>query len=289
MKNLYSLYRTLKDRYVPYPPDGSGRDRYVAYNNGGFFDKNSNSLNSNQNNKQTGTSFDTKIDYKYSLSPSIKAPNFHYHGDGTGRDSYIITNGGGLFYDSKSLNSYKLTDFLRKSEPNCLKSSNFGSKVSLSQMRYNKALREKEKSLIYRLYEQEKIKGKLTKSNKEEDENEDSKNDLPVQNNCSKNLVLPKVITKRERSCTETNTRDLKESSKNDEIKKEENETKINNLNTISHSGMKRNYTISNEHLMKNLEKLTKYDADKKNKRENQIFNQAYFHLRNSNFNTINA
>ena len=31
------LYRTFKSNYVPYHPDGLGRDGYIAYDNAGFF------------------------------------------------------------------------------------------------------------------------------------------------------------------------------------------------------------------------------------------------------------
>ena len=281
MKNLSSLYRTMKLRYVPYPPDGTGRDRYVAYNNGGFFDKNKTSFNANQNNKQTGTSFDTKIDYKYTISPSVKAPNFHYHGDGTGRDSYIISNGGGLFYDSRSLNSYKLTDFLRKSETGFMKTNNFGNRaLSLSEMKYNMALRDLEKSLVNRLYEKEIYKRKLKNLKKEEEEeNENFK--------YSTNYVLPQVPNKR--SCTETNFKDFAESGQNEGLSKQENEGNQNTLNNRSRFNFNKTYTISNDHLMRNLERLTKYDANKKYKRQNQNFNQAYFHLRNVNYNTISV
>ena len=107
-----ALYRTFKSNYVPYFPDGNGRDRYIAFDNAGFFP---NKESKKENVRRTGTSFDTKISYKY-ISPYMKAPNFHYHSDGNGRDSYIYSNGGGLFYDSKPLNSYKLTDFLRAND-----------------------------------------------------------------------------------------------------------------------------------------------------------------------------
>ena len=108
--NEHGLYRTMKLKYVPYFTDGNGRDRYIAFDNGGFF---GNKEVNKENSRRTGTSFDTKITYKY-ISPYMKTPNFHYHSDGNGRDSYIYTNGGGLYYDTKPLGSYKLTDFLRE-------------------------------------------------------------------------------------------------------------------------------------------------------------------------------
>ena len=167
------LYRTFKSNYVPYFTDGNGRDRYIAFNNAGFFP---NKETNKENVRRTGTSLDTKISYKY-VSPYMKAPNFHYHSDGNGRDSYIFSNGGGLYYDSKPLNSYKLTDFLRAD--NFTTSYNKTGKVwvSKSQDKYNKILRAKEKDIINRLYENEKKKFIKTKKENDENSQEESKNE----------------------------------------------------------------------------------------------------------------
>ena len=108
------LYRTSKSNYVPYFPDGRGRDRYIAYNNAGFFKDFQNSSN-NKYIYRTGSFFGTKIN-THLKSPSVKAPNFHYHANGNGRDKYILENGGGLFSEYKPLITYKLSDFLRKSD-----------------------------------------------------------------------------------------------------------------------------------------------------------------------------
>ena len=54
------LYRTSKSNYVPYFPDGRGRDRYIAYNNAGFFKDFQNSSN-NKYIYRTGSFFGTKI------------------------------------------------------------------------------------------------------------------------------------------------------------------------------------------------------------------------------------
>ena len=160
----YGLYRTMKLNYVPYFTDGTGRDRYIAFDNGGFF---TNREVKKENSRRTGTSFDTKITYKY-MSPYMKTPNFHYHSDGNGRDSYIYTNGGGLYYDTKPLGSYKLTDFLRSSDIIPRKEKVW---VSKAQDKYNRFLRSKERGIITRLYENEKRK--FIKK-KKEDEFEDN-------------------------------------------------------------------------------------------------------------------
>jgi hypothetical protein len=75
-----------------YKSDGSGRDTYVSYNSGGIW----HSLRPRE------------IDNRITLSTYMPAhvskknlgdmrPSFaHYHGDGTGRDSYVIEKYGGI-------------------------------------------------------------------------------------------------------------------------------------------------------------------------------------------------
>ncbi len=276
----------MKSKYVPYPADGTGRDRYIGYNNGGFFDKNK-SISVDKNNKETATAFVTKLNERYAISPSIKAPNFHYHGDGTGRDSYILSNGGGLFYDSRSLNSYHLTDFLRNNDPSTTKSNTIEtSKCSQLQMRYIKFLRENQKSVIKRLYESEKNKKKKLRSNLGE-ELDNSIENSPIKND-NQNLILPKLENKQTRCQTDANMKDINEilGYNYEDAKKNEKSDifKKSNFQTISHELSR---GPSHEYLLKSVEKLTKYDANKKYKKDNQNFYQAYLHLRNANYNAL--
>ena len=152
----YGLYRTFKENYVPYFEDGRGRDRYIAYNNAGFFHGYQKYI-SPSDYKKTGTVFGTKIIHN-NRSPSIKAPNFRYHSDGNGRDNYILVNSGGLFYQSKPLISYQLTDFLRKSDNQNYSTRNKRIALSRAEIKYNKLLKDKEKEIIQRLYTNEKKK-----------------------------------------------------------------------------------------------------------------------------------
>ena len=151
------LYRTFKSNYVPYHPDGQGRDRYIAYNNAGFFKDSSNSSKGVDLNNRTGCFFGTRI-VAHEKSPSIKTPNFHYYADGNGRDKYILVNGGGLFTQSKPLISYKLTDFLRKNDDNISPKKKIKANLSRDAIKYNNLLREKERNIINRLYLSEKKK-----------------------------------------------------------------------------------------------------------------------------------
>ena len=264
------LYRTMKLNYVPYFTDGNGRDRYIAFDNAGFF---SNKETNKENVRRTGTSFETKISYKY-VSPYMKAPNFHYHSDGNGRDSYIYTNGGGLYYDSKPLNSYKLTDFLRGND-NIIIKRDGKVWVSKSQDKYNKLLRAKEKDIINRLYEKEKKK--FYKKKKEECE-EEGYNTIQTEVEITK---LPKLVDKQYNSNLD---------SANKERSEEEQNTKSNTLDEKKRNRtflFSKNMTDNNfnqEILLKSISKINDFDVSKKLKRDNKSFNQAYFHLRNNNY-----
>lgn len=152
------LYRTFKSNYIPYFAAGDGRDRYILYDNAGFFHNNPKSL-SPSNIYKTGTFFSSKV-VQHTKTQSIKAPNFHYHSNGNGRDKYILVNGGGLFSDSKPLISFKLSDFLRKNEEKYDSPKNKKGKINLTkaEIYYNKLIRDKEKGVIKRLYDNEKKK-----------------------------------------------------------------------------------------------------------------------------------
>jgi hypothetical protein len=280
LKDL-GLYRTMKLNYVPYFTDGNGRDRYIAFDNGGFF---TNKESNKENTRRTGTSFDTKVTYKY-VSPYMKTPNFHYHSDGNGRDSYIFTNGGGLFYDSKPLNSYKLTDFLRANETGFSRNGKVW--VSKSQDKYNKLLRAKEKDIIFRLYENEKRKFIKKKKAEElndfmEDNNEEPYKTIQTEIEVTK---LPKLNDKKNNinyDASNTLNNDLdnpiedneKEPSKTIDVNKKSNRKFIFPKNIHEHEGM----------LLNSLSKINNFDVSKKLKKSNKSFNQAYFHLRNVNY-----
>ena len=151
------LYRTFKSNYVPYFPDGNGRDRYIAYNNAGFFKNYPGSQKDSYLNNKNGCFFGTKI-VTHVKSPSVKTPNFHYYADGNGRDKYILVNGGGLFTQSKPLISYKLTDFLRNDDDNLSPKKKIIAYLSRDEIKYNNLLKENERNVIKRLYLNERKK-----------------------------------------------------------------------------------------------------------------------------------
>ena len=271
----YGLYRTMKLNYVPYFTDGTGRDRYIAFDNGGFF---TNREVKKENSRRTGTSFDTKITYKY-MSPYMKTPNFHYHSDGNGRDSYIYTNGGGLYYDTKPLGSYKLTDFLRSNDIIPRKEKVW---VSKAQDKYNRFLRSKERGIITRLYENEKRKFIKKKKEDEFEDNYDFNNDnyQTIQTEVE-TTKLPKLMDKNNMRTIDTLNNNLENNGEEqmETSKTIESQKRTRNLmknNTI-------NNEIDEENLLKSISKINQFDVSKRMRRINKSYNQAYFHLRNKN------
>jgi hypothetical protein len=253
MKAL-GLYRTTKVNYVPYTNDGNGRDNYISNDRGGLF-SNHNSKNQ-ENIRKTGTSLNTKISYK-SVSPYVKTPTFHYHSDGYGRDSYIYTNGGGLLYDSKPLNAYKLTDFLRSEDDNC--ASNEKTWLSKNQSKYQKYLRAKEKDIIHRLYTSEKKK--YTKNSKRD-------NNQPIQTETD--ITLPKLFDKKNNSENEK-----KEDNKNEEFF-DENENEGEHLNLNKKLKNKTNDNLYTDFL-KSLSKINRFDVNKRLKINTKSLNQPFY------------
>jgi len=138
---MSSLYRTARPRFALYSSDGLGRDRYILYNNGGFWSTN---------------------EYKISPKPNYEHPkynNFHtlfhmaapfkYYSDGSGRDSYILRDTG-LRREQKPLNSYHLSDFLRNDSID--KHSGKNVFLSKAEIRDNKLRKLHERRMIKRLY-----------------------------------------------------------------------------------------------------------------------------------------
>lgn len=84
------LLRTHGPKYASYFGDGSGRDTYVVTDNGGLLNKEKRGM--------------TRRPFKNTLvnrdsSPLKPVMPVSYHSDGTGRDSYVVSNAGGLVHD----------------------------------------------------------------------------------------------------------------------------------------------------------------------------------------------
>ena len=142
---MANLWRTQRPRIPQYASDGSGRDYYIKYDNGGIWE--------NEKFKIL-----KKPDYEYS-----KYSNYHtlfhqaapvkYIPTGAGRETYII-NSMGLCHDQRPLASYHLGEFLRNSKSIEVQPKYKNKRLykSKAEKRYNIKLQSLEKQLIHRLY-----------------------------------------------------------------------------------------------------------------------------------------
>lgn len=158
-KEISSLYRSYSPRMSHYEPDGQGRDTYINNNNGGFW---------TQGVKPPVQSSLGPISNKYKVRITGKnvAP-FKYHSDGSGRDSYVLFNSGGLNSDYKSLNQFHLKDMVRTPDSCIFEFKNNPTKdgvrtrtvyVSKQEYEVNSYLKKNEAGIIKRLYTNEKHK-----------------------------------------------------------------------------------------------------------------------------------
>ena len=97
--------QALRPQFILYSADGQGRDLYISSNSGGFCKKYSHGLEVKEN-------YPSNVKFKYANVGVHPAPMV-YRSDGSGRDSYILREAGGLRKEAKSLKSIKLSDFLR--------------------------------------------------------------------------------------------------------------------------------------------------------------------------------
>lgn len=93
-----SLYRTEALRNSHYNPNGEGRDTYIFVNNGGV-ERNKYPFSFKEESRITRRSFSPG-------SPRLDAKPLKYKPDGTGRDTYIGINHGGLFSSYKKHSFY---------------------------------------------------------------------------------------------------------------------------------------------------------------------------------------
>jgi hypothetical protein len=85
-----TMARCNYPKYASYMGDGSGRDTYVVLNNGG--------LTNCDKNYMMSRPF-RRTQQNFNPSPQKEATAHKYQSDGSGRDSYVISNSGGLVSD----------------------------------------------------------------------------------------------------------------------------------------------------------------------------------------------
>ena len=153
-------------KYTTYGPDGLGRDNYIIYNNGGFLDK--------LNKVKIKDNFEVVSTARFYNTRRNVAP-FKYRSDGTGRDSYVLHEHGGLERDHKSLKNYHLKDFLRRPESHSynFRSSPLREGINSKTLYFSKKehdaniqVKSLEKSLAERLYYSYKPKVSVRNDNR---------------------------------------------------------------------------------------------------------------------------
>ena len=137
--------RTMKTNIILYKSNGKGRDGYITHNNGGFWKDNIKPL------------------YKKDVYPRSPFAVYHswgkippiwtYHSDGSGRDSYVCINNGGLIKKFNSM-AERLQNFLRDSN-DVYKDENVKHakyKLSNDEKLYFRRINKIQKDLVNRLY-----------------------------------------------------------------------------------------------------------------------------------------
>lgn len=290
---LTQLYRTSRTNYVPYFSPGEGRESYIIYNGGGF-DRTKDQFKNLVYSHRTGTSFDTKINNTY-RSYYCKAPNFRYFGNGKGRETYVLHNGAGLYYDEKPLQSYKLLDFLRNGDFGRTRNRTVNEKLGMSktEARYNKILRKTEKSLVSRLYDKEKskfIKPKFVppieteQSIKITEDGKYTNNTYKTMENCVTerfpNLATSYKLDKDQDELINTieDRKNLEPSFKMKIVKR-----KLNKdiLNGFKKTHMRDLTEPDYAKLKSSMKKINLYDIRQKTKKDNYSFVPPYLHLKN--------
>lgn len=141
---MSSLWRTQRPRFPLYMSDGLGRDYYIKYTNGGYWE--------NQFHIRKKPDYERNRYNNFHTLFHAAAP-FKYWGNGHGRETYILQTNG-LFHYQKPLCSYQLTDFLRNNRTIQGVPEGYNKKVyySIPEKKHNDQLKQVERKLINRLY-----------------------------------------------------------------------------------------------------------------------------------------
>ena len=142
----------MKKNPAFYLNDGFGRDSYISYNDGGFFKNNLKPIKKKES---------YQIQIKKLINPLNNLPRFvNYHGDGSGRDSYIYNSGMGKLF--LPLANKHLSNILRENDKNKTNKIYF---LTNSQKKYLKKIKIIESNVTSRLYNDslEKLRRMKTK------------------------------------------------------------------------------------------------------------------------------
>ena len=119
---LASMQRTFYPKHTTYFGDGRGRDQQIIVNNGGL--EKLERIVGHHGFHQRRYNLNTKYSTSSRSSPKREATTFYYTSDGSGRDSYVLQDNGGLRpeYDRLNKSPQKIfTSSLRTGEKSPLK------------------------------------------------------------------------------------------------------------------------------------------------------------------------
>lgn len=273
----------MKKKNVPYYGNGAGRETYILYNGGGYFSS-KNILFNQEQSLRTRTSLDNKITKNYKSPFYKKAPIIHYFGTGKGRETYVLSNGGGLCTSEKSLNSYKLTDFLRTKDGSISRNYGRNGKLGLSksEFKYQEYLQKKENELIKRLYDKDKIKFTRLKPILTEENTKIYPNDDNIKER------LQKVIYNQTETCNKETfnfINNINKGYKGIQTKLFKNPKLSKKLKC---SVIKRHTkNLTEDKLRISIDKINSYESKNIQKKFNKPIIQPYLHLRNISLSSL--
>jgi hypothetical protein len=136
--------RTVKTNIIIYPNDGTGRDCYIYFNNGGFWKDNIKRYSLQEKFKRSS----------FARFRSIRKtpPIWNYHADGSGRDSYILYDYGGLINNYKVPRMHNFRGYDENLNDNYLRKTYSTLYMSADEKKYQDKLSRIQKDVVNRLY-----------------------------------------------------------------------------------------------------------------------------------------
>ena len=140
--NLFN--RTVKTNIILYSTDGKGRDGYITYNDAGFWKENIKQIVP----KETFARVPFRVFHSLRRIPPI----WTYYSDGSGRDSYVYYNNGGLKKQFNPLAGQNLQNFLREKIIDNPKNNHQKIHLSRDEKIYLDKIKQIQKDCVNRLY-----------------------------------------------------------------------------------------------------------------------------------------
>jgi len=136
--------RTVKTNIIMYPNDGTGRDVYIYFNNGGFWKDNIKRYQLKEKFKRSS----------FARFHSIRKipPIWNYHADGTGRDSYILYDYGGLINNYKGPYLHNFRGYDDNLNDDYFRKTNNALYMSADEKKYQNKISKIQKDVVRRLY-----------------------------------------------------------------------------------------------------------------------------------------